>query len=213
MKSHIRYLGLLDNAGSCHYIDFQSGVNVITGRSSTGKSAIIEIFDYCFGNSENTIPDGVITENANLYLVVISIKDTNLVLARRQAKPTSVFYRIDPEFNSIDQVTNEYFSEDYFLQIKTFKEEFGRFLGIDISNMDENDNAKYFNKSISKGRPSFRNMVSFMFQHQNLIANKHSLFYRFDEKEKRERTIEEFKIFCGFVDRMVIKNEKPTCKR
>ena len=39
-----------------------------------------------------------------------------------------------------------------------------------------------------------------MLQHQNLIANKHSLFYRFDEKEKRERVIEEFKIFAGFVD-------------
>lgn len=39
-----------------------------------------------------------------------------------------------------------------------------------------------------------------MLQHQNLIANKHSLFYRFDEKEKREKVIDEFKIFAGFVD-------------
>jgi hypothetical protein len=199
MNSHIKYLGLLDNAGNCHYIDFQLGVNIITGRSSTGKSAIIEIFDYCFGNGENTIPDGVITENTSLYFVVISIKDTNLVLARRQAKSTSVFYRIDPELNSIDQITSEYFSEDYYLVLKTFREEVGRFLGIDISNTDE-INASNFNNYKKKGHPSIRNMVSFMFQHQNLIANKHSLFYRFDEKEKRERTIEEFKIFCGFVD-------------
>jgi hypothetical protein len=199
MNSYIKYLGLLDNAGNCHYIDFHSGVNIITGRSSTGKSAIIEIFDYCFGNGENTIPDGVITENANLYFVVISMKGTNLVLARRQAKSTSVFYRIDPELNSIDQVKPEYFSEDYFLVLKTFREEVGRFLGIDISNTDE-INASNFNNYKKKGHPSIRNMVSFMFQHQNLIANKHSLFYRFDEKEKRERTIEEFKIFCGFVD-------------
>jgi hypothetical protein len=39
-----------------------------------------------------------------------------------------------------------------------------------------------------------------MLQHQNLIANKHALFYRFDEKEKREQTIEHFKIFLGFAD-------------
>jgi hypothetical protein len=199
MNSHIKYLGLLDNTGNCHYIDFQTGVNIITGRSSTGKSAIIEIFDYCFGNGENTIPNGVITENASIYFVVISIKDTNLVLARRQAKSTSVFYRIDPELNSMDQITLEYFSEDYYLVLKTFREEVGRFLGIDISNTDE-INASNFNNYKKKGHPSIRNMVSFMFQHQNLIANKHSLFYRFDEREKRERTIEEFKIFCGFVD-------------
>jgi hypothetical protein len=199
MNSHIRYLGLLDNTGNSHYIDFKSGINIITGRSSTGKSAIIEIFDYCFGNRENTIPDGVITENANLYFVVISIKNTNLVLARRQAKATSVFYRIDSELQTIDQLIPEYFSEDYFLPLKTFREEVGRFLGIDISNTDE-INASNINNYQKKGHPSIRNMVSFMFQHQNLIANKHSLFYRFDEKEKRERTIEEFKIFCGFVD-------------
>lgn len=39
-----------------------------------------------------------------------------------------------------------------------------------------------------------------MLQHQNLVANKHSLFYRFDENAKREQTIEQFKIFAGFVN-------------
>ena len=38
-----------------------------------------------------------------------------------------------------------------------------------------------------------------MLQHQNLIANKHAVFYRFDEKEKREQVIEHFKVFVGFV--------------
>ncbi|VTR62287.1 Uncharacterised protein [Actinobacillus pleuropneumoniae] len=42
--------------------------------------------------------------------------------------------------------------------------------------------------------------MSFILQHQNLIANKHALFYRFDEKEKREQVIEHTKIFLGFVD-------------
>lgn len=39
-----------------------------------------------------------------------------------------------------------------------------------------------------------------MLQHQNLVANKHAVFYRFDEKEKREQAIEHIKIFLGFVD-------------
>jgi hypothetical protein len=201
MKSYIRYLGVFDNAGHCHYIDFNPGVNIITGRSSTGKSALIEIFDYCFGNGNNTIPDGVITENANRYFVVINIKDTNLIIARNQAEKINyVFYKIDPDLDSIDTLTPEYFSDDYLLPIKTFKEGIGRFLGIDISDADENIDNNNFHNYVKKGHPSIRNMVPFMLQHQNLIANKHSLFYRFDEKEKRERTIEEFKIFCGFVN-------------
>ena len=74
MKCHISYLGIIDKYDNCHYISFQEGLNIITGRSSTGKSAIIEIFDYCTGNGENTVPEGVITENAHLYFVVLVTK-------------------------------------------------------------------------------------------------------------------------------------------
>jgi AAA15 family ATPase/GTPase len=47
------------------------GVNVITGRSSTGKSALIEIFDYCFGSSDFSVPVGVITENTKIFFVAL----------------------------------------------------------------------------------------------------------------------------------------------
>ena len=47
MKSYIKYIGLIDNEENCHYIDHIEGVNIITGRSSTGKGAIIEIFSFC----------------------------------------------------------------------------------------------------------------------------------------------------------------------
>lgn len=208
MKSYVKYIGLLDKKSGCHYIDLSEGMNIITGRSSTGKSAIIEIFDFCFGNSENTIPDGIITDNASLYFVVIEINNTNLVLAREQEeKSTYAFFRIDPNFPSLDALNMEYFQADYYLPLKTFKEELGRYFGINISSTDEdNQTLNYRNK---KGRPSVRNMISYILQHQNLIANKHSLFYRFDEKEKREKTIDEFKIFMGFVDQdyFVIKQQ------
>lgn len=199
MKSYIKYIGLLDKKGGCHYIDLLEGLNIITGRSSTGKSAIIEIFDFCFGNSENTIPDGIITDNAKLYFVVFEIKDTSLILARNQdSKSTYAFFRIDPNFSEIETLNLDYFESDYYLPLKTFKEELGRYFGINISTTDEDNEA--LNYKSRKGRPSVRNMISYILQHQNLIANKHSLFYRFDEKEKRERIIDEFKIFLGFVD-------------
>lgn len=199
MKSYIKYIGLVDNEENCHYIDLIEGLNIITGRSSTGKSAIIEIFDFCFGNSENTIPDGVITDNAKLYFVVFEINNTNLVLARNQEeKSTYAFFRIDPNFPFPNKLNSEYFQSDYYLPLKAYKEELGRYFGINISTTDEDNNTiNYRNK---KGRPSIRNMTSYILQHQNLIANKHSLFYRFDEKEKRDKIIDEFKIFTGFVD-------------
>ncbi|MCG6189979.1 DUF3732 domain-containing protein [Maribellus maritimus] len=199
MKSYIKYIGLLDKNDKCHYIDLKEGLNIITGRSSTGKSAIIEIFDFCFGNSENSIPEGIITDNAKLYFVVFEINNTSLILARNQEeKSTYVFFKIDPNFPSLETLNSEYFHQDYYLPLKTFKEELGRYFGLNISSTDEDNQA--LNYKVKKGRPSVRNMISYILQHQNLIANKHSLFYRFDEKEKRERTIDEFKIFTGYVD-------------
>ena len=200
MKCHISYLGVVDKYDNCHYISFQEGLNIITGRSSTGKSAIIEIFDYCTGNGENTVPEGVITENAQLYFVVLVSKDTQLVVGRNQnGNTTKAFYKIESEVLDVDNLSMAYFGEEYFISIKDFRVELGHFCGLNITETDEDKDSIDF-RGQKKGRPSFRNMISFMLQHQNLVANKHSLFYRFDEKEKRERVIEEFKIFAGFVD-------------
>lgn len=199
MRSYVKHIGAIDTNGNCHSIELTEGLNVITGRSSTGKSAIIEIFDYCTGNSENTVPDGIITDNVELYFIVFEVNNNGLVLARKQEeKSTYAFLKVDAQFPIMDELTIDYFDKDYFLTLSAFKEQLGHFFGITISMTDENEeDLKYRSK---KGRPSFRNMTSFMLQHQNLIANKHSLFYRFDEKEKREKTIDEFKIFAGFVD-------------
>lgn len=49
MKCFVKFIGVLDKDGRVHHVHFLSGLNIITGKSSTGKSAIIEIFDYCFG--------------------------------------------------------------------------------------------------------------------------------------------------------------------
>ena len=200
MRSYIKYMGIIDQYDNCHHIDMHEGLNIITGRSSTGKSAIIELFDYCTGSADNTIPSGVITENARLYFVVLYKNDTQLVIAREQAeKPRKLFFKIEPQNLEIENLNSSYFGDEYFFDINTSKEELGHFFGLEISNMDDTDSG--INRKVTKkGHPSFRNMISFMLQHQNLVANKHSLFYRFDEKEKRERVIDEFKIFAGLVD-------------
>lgn len=52
----------------------------------------------------------------------------------------------------------------------------------------------------SKGStPSVRSFPSLMLQHQNLVANKHAIFYRFDQKVKRDQAIDHFKILMGIV--------------
>ena len=80
----------------------------------------------------------------------------------------------------------------------------GQRKGFPVKSIDavgEEENVEQFNdKRKGAGRPTIRNMMPFILQHQNLVANKQALFYRFDQKEKREETIDQFKVFAGFVD-------------
>ena len=195
MKSHVKYLGVLDKSNKIHHVEFSTGVNIITGKSSTGKSAMIELFDYCFGSSEFTIPSGIITDSADVYFMILAIKDTFITIGR-SPNWSKMFLKFESELPNIENLNKEYFEESYFS--KDFNVELGHYLGLDINDIDE-DKTVIDYTGRKKGRPSVRNMVPFLLQHQNLVANKHSLFYRFDEKEKREQTIDQFKIFAGFV--------------
>lgn len=200
MKKYIKYIGAIDLKNKIHYVEFKEGLNIITGKSSTGKSAMIEIFDYCFGNSENTVPDGVITQNSQLYFVVFILNKTGLVLARKP-NPQKGFIKEIPidGLSNINTFKKEFFKDSDFMLLKDFKIELGRYFGIEVEDTDTNLDIRKARGQKSP-RPTVRHFTSFMLQHQNLIANKHSLFYRFDEKEKRDQTIDQFKIFVGYVD-------------
>lgn len=202
MKSKIKFIGVVDKNGKPHFVGFADGVNVITGRSSTGKSAMIEIFDYCFGSSDFTVPKGVITTNGAIYFVVMEIGETTIILARK-ADDNHVFLKEDSTHPAIatGKFPLSYFQQDYFMPLADFKKALGFRFGLNYTDVDESLVARENRKNKSKsGTPSIRSFTSFMLQHQNLIANKHAIFYRFDESEKRDQVINHFKMFSGFVD-------------
>ena len=203
MKSFVRHIGVTDHDDNVHAVTFGPGVNVVTGKSSTGKSALIEVFDFCFGSSEFTIPEGVITKYANIYFTVIRVQETNLVLARRR-DDTKAFIKVehnDEVIKDVKTFTHSYFDKDYFIPLLDFKKSLGLHFGLRITDVEENLTDREYRQYNRKfPSPSIRSFASFMLQHQNLVANKHAIFYRFDEKEKREQTIKHFKVFAGFVD-------------
>ena len=77
MKTLLKFIGLFDHQERVHGVELKAGLNLITGRSSTGKSSLIEIFDYCMASSENTIPHGVIKENATMFFLWLTINQTD----------------------------------------------------------------------------------------------------------------------------------------
>lgn len=198
MKALIHEIGVIDKKGIKHPVNFKTGLNVVTGKSSTGKSALIEIFDYCFGSSENTIPKGVISNSASIYYVALAVNEQSMVIARDPDIATKAFFRRVETFNSAE-IDREYFNVGYFRPLSEFKKHLRDFF-LDIDDVDESMAAKAYRGNRKAPTPSIRSFSSFMLQHQNLVANKHALFYRFDEKEKRDQAIEHIKIFLGLVD-------------
>ncbi|AWI06757.1 DUF3732 domain-containing protein [Clostridium drakei] len=199
MNTFVKYIGVIDYKDKVHYVSFNRGLNIITGKSSTGKSAIIEIFDYCLGSSDFTVPEGIITNVSKLYFTVLEMNGTNLIVARKPYREDKKVYIRTTNEIDMEKIDSQYFNENYFIKEKDFKLELGHYFGIDIDDTDVDLQIRE-NKGQKSPRPSVRNFMSFILQHQNLVANKHSIFYRFDEKEKRDQTIEQFKIFMGMVD-------------
>jgi len=201
MNARILHIGVLDRWGLVHAVSFHEGVNVVTGRSSTGKSALIEIFDYCFGSSDFTVPVGVITDRAVLYFTVMKVNESALVLARRP-NDSRAFLKEELDLQRIvlaDALSAAYFEEDYFSPLRDFLGELKRHFGVVVTDIDEDLAARGWSGRKS-ATPSARSFTSYMLQHQNLVANKHAIFYRFDQKEKREQAIDHLKVFLGFAD-------------
>lgn len=62
---------------------FKDKVNVITGDSSTGKSSVLKIIDYCLLSERSTIVEDVINENVAWYGLVFHIDDIPYTIIRQ----------------------------------------------------------------------------------------------------------------------------------
>lgn len=197
MQFKIEKIILILNDNKKREIEFHDGVNIISGKSQTGKSALIDIIDYCLFSNNCTIPHGVIYDSVKIYCLVLWINNKRLILARDKVTEdksennhsNKIFlYEVNDNFKSsiIDMHFFEEY-ENYYVSTKQFKEyQIRNILNIPIV-VD----------SLNESRLSFRSMTSFMFQHQNLMASKFALFYRLDSFTRAKNTQRDFKVFMN----------------
>ena len=184
---------IFNESGELRKVPMKPGVNIVTGESKTGKSALVEIMDYCLCSSRSTIPKGKITDFAYLYVLPMLINEHTYVIARYKWQNGGKMYVVREEADfSADNITLEYFADKPQLDVKNAKYKIEAALGLNVSNIVE-DGEKQGKKA------SLRNMVSYLFQHQNLIASKFALFYRFTDYYKRKDIIEQFPVFAGMI--------------
>ena len=84
MKYNIEKIILWLKNGKKRELEFEPNkVNVITGDSNTGKTAILDIIDYCYFSSKSTISESIINENVSWYGLKININDKKYTIGRK----------------------------------------------------------------------------------------------------------------------------------
>jgi Protein of unknown function (DUF3732) len=195
MTMQIKTIALYGKNGQIRTINFELGaVNIITGKSRTGKSALIDIVDYCLGRSTFNIFEGVNRESVAWYAVVLQVDDGQILLAKPApvgaAKSQSSLYMQEaveialPRLDDLKPNTND----------KAIIAHLSRLLGI-----SENKTEPQGDRMTQVFEATIDHAKFYLFQEQGLVANRKLLFYRQDEQFIPQHIKDTMPYFLGAV--------------
>lgn len=154
-------------------------VNVISGASKTGKSSVIPIIDYCLGAEKCAIPVGVIRESCSWFGILVDTVEGQKLLARREPgglKASGEMVLLEAPVVEVPAViTGKNQNVDYVKAV------LNRLSGLSNLQFEPGTDERF------KSRVSFRDLMAFLFQPQNIVANPDVLFFKADTTEHREK--------------------------
>lgn len=172
-------------------VEFKPGkVNVITGGSRTGKSAIIPIVDYCLASSDCHIPIDTIRDHASWYGIVFQTETEQMLVCRKVPQG-------DKASNDFFLYRGELISVPNYIKIPNENKDGVKNILNTISSVP------YFTlagdeANVAYGaRLSFRDLMALVFQTQGVVANQNILFYKTHEHAHRERLRNWFPFILG----------------
>lgn len=193
---------------SCRRVQFcPNSVNILTGASRTGKSAIIPIIDYCLGAKYCTIPVGTIRDTCSWFGILVDLEDEQLLLCRKEPghhKSTGEMYLSRAKQIVIPNTIDK--SNVTVLQVKNLLNELFGFSFLETGDLGANNFASH---------PSYRDTMAFLFQPQNVIANNRVLFYNIEKMEHKSKLITIFPYILGAITAETLSNmqERDRLKR
>ncbi|MCC5884788.1 MAG: DUF3732 domain-containing protein [Halomonas sp.] len=168
------------------------GLNVITGRSSTGKSALSEIIEYCMGRSSFNVPEGIIRDKVAWFTVIYQF-DKEQVLVAKPTPPGGGTSCSTAMLRRGAQLQVPAFKE---LMVNTdddsIVELLSRLLGI-----PENRTQVALEHSRISYDANVKHTFYYLFQKQGLVANKDQLFYRQNEQFQPQAIRDTLPILLG----------------
>lgn len=195
MSFFIRAIVLYSHDGQKRVLSFtSSGLNVITGKSKTGKSAIIDIVDYCLGRGSYNIAEGEIRRRVSWYGLHLENAGDEVFVARDNPGPgtstgSKVYYRRGrvEDYPDLEEIEKNITSSS----LKTLMTQF--------TGIAENEH-----RPTTGTRDPLSANIShalFMcFQPQGIIASKDQLFNRMNDTFRALALRDTLPYFLGAVD-------------
>ncbi|MFQ4138501.1 DUF3732 domain-containing protein [Nodosilinea sp. PGN35] len=207
----IRSIILYNSLGEKRILNFEIGkVNIITGKSRTGKSAIIDIVDYCLGRSSFLVPEGIIRDTVSWYAVLLQFPRSQLFIAKPSppgynTTQSQAYYEIS-EAIEIPEVVD--------LEPNTNDETLKGFLS-DLIGISANQNTPDLGQSRDALRVDIRHSTFYLFQDQNQIANRRLLFHRQQEQFIPQAIKDSLPYFLGITqeNQLILEQELRVARR
>lgn len=176
-------------------LSFKVGaLNILTGASKTGKSAIIDIVDYCTGRGECNVADGVIRKYVGWYGILFELDGSNIFIARRNP---AIGEKTSPDIY-MERGTNLSIPAASVLFKNTTVGTVEKFLGAAIG-ISENEHRPEF-PTRDALEANFRHALLFSIQDQNDIDSRQRLFHRQGEDFISQAIKDTLPYFLGAVD-------------
>lgn len=168
----------------------ENKVNVITGDSGKGKTAIIHIIDYCLLSTDaEYISKKNIDEDVEWYGIVFKINEKTITIARQAAHISkhNLYYS---EVGEVPKIPTKKIEKD---SLKTILEvEFG---------LNSNMKIPYGGSFIQAGsKITFRYFLLNCYQDQNTLTSIDSLYMKYSDIKTRERIDRTFGMAIGVED-------------
>lgn len=198
MQIHSVVLYSLD--GRINEIPFDLGrVNILTGPSGRGKSALLSVVDYCLGASRFEIPAGVISNSVAWFALKLDFGAERLFVARRsvpigRTASNEFFVRPNPDHHTppLSDLKSNARRDDLI-------EKLGSLLGVGATLLPRADG------TTERQKLTFRSGLIYSFQKQNEIANPDLYFHR--QSELAQTIRETLPYYLGAISPAIIEKQ------
>ena len=186
------------------------GLNIITGRSSTGKSALSEIIEYCMGRSTFNVPEGVIRDKVSWFGVIYQFEHDQVLVA----KPTPAAGYASCSVAMLRRGNNLTLPKFEELAVNSDDDAVVTTLS-SLLGIPENRT----NVALEHSRPSYsaniKHSFYYLFQKQGIVANKDQLLYRQNEPNQPQAIRDTLPILLGVSsdDRYELESRLRTARR